>query len=47
MNPLVLLELDNDFVRCTIDERRKTIYAWGPLKDFDYLLIYEYDIKAL
>ena len=43
LNPLVLLELDSDFLRCAVDEKRKTIYTWNPLEDFDYLLVYKYD----
>ena len=44
LNPLVLLEFDSDILRCAIDEKNKTIYTWNPLEDFDYLLVYKYDI---
>jgi len=42
LNPKVLLEFDNDFLRCAIDERRKRIITWDFLKDFDFLLVYDY-----
>ena len=43
LNPLVLIELDSDILRYTIDEKNKTIYTWNPLEDFDHLLVYSYD----
>lgn len=36
-----MLEFDSDILRCTIDEKRKKIYTWNLLKDFDYLLCYD------
>ena len=41
MNKVALLELDNDFFCCDVDE--KIIYTWNPLEDFDYLLAYKCD----
>ena len=43
LKPVVLLEFDSDIWRCAIDEKRKIIYTWNDLEDFDYLLVYEYD----
>ncbi len=40
-----ILEFDGDILRCTIDEQRKKMYTWDPLKDFDYITCY--DIKDL
>jgi sulfur relay (sulfurtransferase) DsrF/TusC family protein len=40
-----ILEFDSEILRCTIDEKRKKIYTWNYLKDFDYLLCY--DIREL
>jgi hypothetical protein len=40
-----ILEFDSETLRCTIDEKRKKIYTWNYLKDFDYLLCY--DISTL
>ncbi len=42
LNPKFLLEFDNDFLRCVIDEKRKRIITWNFLKDFDFLLVYDY-----
>jgi hypothetical protein len=36
-----ILEFDSEILRCTIDEKRKKIYTWNYLKDFDYLLCYD------
>lgn len=44
LNPKAQLEFDNDILRFVIDEDRKRIITWDPLKDFDYLLIYNYEI---
>lgn len=40
-----IIEFDNDILRCTIDEKRRKIYTWDPLTDFDYILCY--DIKEI
>lgn len=45
LNKKAILEFDSDILRCTIDEKRKKIYTWNPLNDFDYIL--SYDIKEL
>lgn len=42
LKPKALLEFDNDFLRCVVDEKRKRIITWDFLKDFDYLLVYDY-----
>lgn len=44
-NPITLLSLDEDIMRMYIDSKKNKMYAWNPLKDFDYLL--EYDICFL
>jgi hypothetical protein len=41
LNKKAILEFDSDILRCTIDEKRKKIYTWNHLKDFDYLLCYD------
>lgn len=38
-----LVEFDSDILRCAVDEKRKTIYTWNPLEDFDYILLYKYN----
>jgi hypothetical protein len=45
LNPLILLEFDSEILRCTINEKSKTIYTWNPSEDFDYLLVYKYDFE--
>ena len=42
LTPKALIELDNDFYRCTIDKYRNKLYTWNPLEDFDYLYVYDY-----
>jgi hypothetical protein len=41
--PVRLLHPDNDILRFYIHEKTDKLYAWNPLKDFDYLL--EYDLS--
>ena len=42
LKPKALLEFDNDFFRCVVDEKRKRIITWDFLNDFDFLLVYDY-----
>ena len=40
--PLVILDLQHDILRCKIDEERKRIFTWNMLEDFDNLIVYDY-----
>lgn len=42
--PIALIDLQHDFLRCKIDEKNKRIYTWNLFEDFDYLLTYDYSI---
>lgn len=41
-NPVALIDLQQDFLRCKIDEKNKKIYTWNFFEDFDHLLVYDY-----
>ena len=40
--PLALLDLQHDLLRCKIDSRHKRILMWNILEDFDRLYVYDY-----
>ena len=42
--PVALIDLQHDFLRCKIDEKNKKIYTWNLFEDFDFLLAYDYSI---
>lgn len=44
LQPIALLDLQHDILRCKIDEKRRKIYTWDGLKDFDNLMIYDYSM---
>lgn len=43
-NPICILDLKHDFLRCKADEKRMKLYTWNMLKDFDHLMVYDYSI---
>lgn len=40
--PVALIDLQHDFLRCKFDEKNKKIYTWDLFEDFDFLLTYDY-----
>lgn len=43
-NPICMIDLKHDFLRCKADEKRKKLYTWSMLEDFDYLMVYDYSV---
>jgi hypothetical protein len=43
MNKVALLRLSDNATRCSIDEKRKVLYTWDVLNDFDFIYKYKLD----
>jgi len=43
-DPIAILDLQHNILRCKVDECRRKIYTWNMLEDFDNLMVYDYSM---